>query len=161
MFDLRLHPVEFLTGPHHAGIGVGATPRADQGDLAGDRADGGDLRHRHDLVDLGIKSVDSDGVLVRKQLGTGDGGGLADLDLLSGHGAGAVDDEGEGRGLELLLIGSLEFHRQDFLDRGAVITSDAERTHPADHDKSAAELLDVVADRGHAGFADAVSGDVR
>ena len=81
---------------------------------------------------------------------------LQSWDLLPAHGSGAVDHEREGGRLLHLLVGRLEFDRQDLLDRGAVVAADAERIHPADHDEAAAEFPDVVADRRHARLADLV-----
>ena len=82
------------------------------------------------------------------------------LELLPGHGAGTVEHDGDCGALFFFFIGCLEPHRQHFLNRCAIITTDTERSWPAEHHEAAAEFIDVVTQRVHERIAELMRGHV-
>ena len=78
-----------------------------------------------------------------------DGSALGHLQFFTGHGAGAVQHDGDGGALFLFFVRRFESHGQHFFNGRAIVTTDTEGTRAAEHDEAAAEFIDVIAQQVH------------
>ena len=128
--DDVLHPRtrhrEILVGHVEGREDLGAAPGAEAADVAQDTRPVSRALHAHDALRAAVEADHGDVVVGPEQLRRRLGGFLGELDLLSVHRPGAIDDEGEGEGRLVAPSLGIHAHGQEPFERAPLPATQAE-----------------------------------